>query len=243
MKCLIIDDEPLARDIIKSYLKEIPDFEVIEECADGFEGVKAIAKHKPDLIFLDIQMPKLTGFEMLELIDETPKIIFTTAYDEYAIKAFEQNAVDYLLKPFSKERFLMAINKIPNKIINEQKINKIKDYLNEDEKLTDRIVVKSGSKIVVIPLDSVFYFEAQDDYVMIYSEQGRFLKQKTMKYFEKALPYKDFVRVHRSYIINLGYIDSINLYEKESYSIKLKNGSIVKASKSGYKNLKEKLAL
>jgi two-component system LytT family response regulator len=245
IKAIIIDDEQLARDLIRSFLKDHPAIEVIAECADGFEGLKAIQELSPDLVFLDIQMPRITGLEMLELIENPPVVIFSTAYHEYAIKAFEMNAVDYLLKPFSKERFGKALEKASGKLQLQDESKKqiqelIKDPLLQTEK-TDRVVVKTASKIKVIPVSTLLYLEAQDDYVMLYTAEGKFLKQQTMKYFESSLDPSQFIRVHRSYIVNINEIVQLEPYEKDSYRAVLKNNVKLPISRSGYSGLKKKL--
>ncbi len=243
IKTIIIDDENLAREIIKKYLADFENIEIVSECSNGFEGIKAINEIKPDLIFLDIQMPKLTGFEMLELLDEKPVVIFSTAYDQFALKAFEVNAADYLLKPFSKERFKEAIEKA-NIFLNDRSKNSevvknvISDFENQKDTI-ERIVIKNGSKISIIPVNEINYVEAQDDYVMIYTDSGKYLKQKTMKYFEDHLNPKDFVRIHRSYIVKISKIKQIELFEKESYHVIMEDGKSLSVSKSGYSKLKE----
>ena len=240
LKTIIIDDEQPAIDLLKHYLKQFKQIEIIKECQDGFCGLKAINGLKPDLVFLDIQMPKLTGFELLELLDEKPMIIFITAYDEYAIKAFEINAVDYLLKPFSEERLSGAITRAENQISSKPTGDKypgLIQTLGEKGQLR-RIVVKSGHKIVFIPVEEIIYMESEDDYVMIYTKTGRHLKQKTMKYFEAALDPKNFTRIHRSYIVKVDEINEIQQYEKESYIVILHDKTKLKVSKTGYKNLK-----
>ena len=198
---------------------------------------------KPDLVFLDVQMPKLNGFEMLELLDELPIIVFTTAFDQYAIKAFEVNAVDYLLKPFSKDRMTEAIDKVKEKIASKAaestNVKKMVEDFHDGD--LERIVVKTRNKILVIPVENNKYLESQDDYVMIYSEEGKFLKQKTMKFFESNLDSGKFIRIHRSYIANVDYIDQLERYEKDSYLLILKDGSKLKVSKSGLHTLKSKL--
>jgi two-component system LytT family response regulator len=245
IKAIIIEDEELGRELIKNYLKELDSIELLCECENGFEGAKAINDLQPDLAFLDIQMPKLNGFEMLELIEDTnrPEIIFATAYNQYAIQAFELNAIDYLLKPFSKERFFEAIDKAVQRIQNASKpVTKVKQL--SQQPLTDvleRVVVKSHNKIAVIPVSKIRYIEAQDDYVMIYDTEGKHLKQATMKYFESNLDPEHFVRVHRSYIIRIDQVDQLEPYGKDSYVAKLKDGTAIKISKSGLKTLKEKL--
>lgn len=246
IKALIIDDEPLARSIVKEYLQNFPQIILMSECNDGFEGVKAIAQHQPDLIFLDIQMPKINGFEMLELIEQPPAVIFTTAFDEYAIKAFEAHAVDYLLKPFSKERFHKAINKWLAQSGSIQQKTNTKTLLEApaiSPSQSERIVVKTGGKIKIIPTSQIYYLEAADDYVKIHTEEGCFLKNKTMHYFEQVLNTVYFVRTHRSYIINVQEITKIEPYEKENYIATLRSGAKVPVSKTGYIKLKEVLGL
>ncbi|PWL30657.1 response regulator [uncultured Roseivirga sp.] len=244
MKAVIIDDENLARELIKAYLKKFDQVEVIAECSDGFQGLKAIQQHNPDLIFLDIQMPKITGFEMLELIENPPVVIFSTAFDQYAIKAFELNATDYLLKPYSEARFeeavKKAIAKIGQKESNQKELEGLKETRSEQESL-DRIVVKTGNKIQILALNQVHHFEAQDDYVAIHSDQGKFLKLMRMKALENGLPTGDFVRIHRSHIVNVKHIEKLELYEKDSYILYLKNGQQLPVSRSGHGRLKEVL--
>ncbi|MDQ7817155.1 MAG: LytTR family transcriptional regulator DNA-binding domain-containing protein [Melioribacteraceae bacterium] len=243
IKALIVDDENLARDIVKNYLRKFPEIELIGECSNGFDALKQINDLSPDLIFLDIQMPKITGFEMLEIIENPPVIIFTTAFDQYALKAFEVNATDYLLKPFSEERFAEAIQKaikqIENRADSNKRIGDLIKHIEKKEEFLERIVVKNGQKISIIPIGDVKYFEAQDDYVMIYTDKGNFLKQKTMKYFEENLDPAEFIRIHRSYIVRISNIKQIELFEKETYFVILNDGKKLPASKTGYQGLKE----
>jgi len=245
IRTIIIDDEPLAREIIKEYLQSYSNITVVEECNDGFEGVKAIMQHHPDLIFLDIQMPKINGFEMLELVEQPPAVIFTTAFDEFAIKAFENNAVDYLLKPFSQERFDKAIRKWldTRDAGNEKSTQALLEQAGESPVQSQRIVVKTGSKIRIIPANDILYLEAADDYVKIHTSEGAFLKNKTMSYFEKTLDPQQFVRTHRSYIVNIQLIHRIDPYEKENYLAVLTTGAQVPVSKSGYTRLKTVLGI
>lgn len=245
---IIIDDEPLARAVVKEYLKEYPDFEIIAECSDGFDGVKKIAEHKPDLIFLDIQMPKINGFEMLELISESPSVIFTTAFDEYALKAFDSNALDYLLKPFTHERFANALEKwkIKRDTTNSSSENQLKKIVEIENKQPDehlRVVIKDGSEIRIIPTSDIQYFEAYDDYVKIYVNEKYHLKKKTMNYFEKVLPSSQFVRVHRSFIININELTKIEPFEKNSYVAILRSGKRIPISRTAYGPLKESLGV
>lgn len=243
-KVIIIDDEPLARSLILEYLKEYSQIIVVEECNNGFEGLKAIKEHQPDLIFLDVQMPKITGFEMLDLLDQKPEIIFTTAFEEYAIKAFEAHAVDYLLKPFDQDRFNMAVDKfLQNNHVASEKVNGLLEEVTASAKKIDRIVVKTGNTIKIIPLYEVHCLEADDDYVNIHTSDGAFLKNKTMAFFEKTLNEKEFVRVHRSYIVKLDQITKIEPYEKDGHLIWLKSGKKIPVSKSGYPKLRIALGL
>jgi two-component system, LytTR family, response regulator len=244
LTAIVIDDENLARQIVKKYLQDHTDIELLADCSNGFDGIKKIIEMHPDLIFLDIQMPKINGFEMLELLEEPPVIIFTTAYDQYAIKAFEVNAADYLLKPFSRERFDEAIVKaeifLRDKSAQIDQIKKLISHNDEQNEFLERIIVKEGSKINIIPIEEIKYIEAQDDYVMIYSGIGKFLKQKTMKFLEKHLNPNDFVRIHRSYITALKEIEKLEQITKESFIVKLKNITRpLPVSRSGYENLRK----
>ncbi len=244
-KVIIIDDEPLARSMVIEYLQDHPELQLVQECNDGFEGVKAIMQYQPDLIFLDIQMPKINGFEMLELVEQSPAVIFTTAFDEYAIKAFEAHAVDYLLKPFSKERFDKAIQKW----MDQQKtgVTPPTEQLLETVSLSpaqaQRIVVKNGAKIKIIPSNDIHFLEAADDYVKVHTQEGYFLKNKTMSHFEKSLDAQQFVRSHRSYIVNVQLITRIDPYEKDGHIAILKTGAKVPVSKTGYTRLRTVLGL
>ena len=246
IKVLIIDDEPPARDLVKHYLKDFPALEIAGECENGFEALKAIQELKPQLIFLDIQMPKINGFELLELLTDPPPIIFTTAYDEFAIRAFEMNAVDYLLKPFSASRFRQAVERALLRIedkgdLTTKPVTDLKRQFEETPGEIDRVVARLGSRIVVIPVDTIYYIEAQDDYVMICSSLGNHLKEKTMKYFESHLPRNGFIRIHRSHIVNISQIVSVDLYGKDTHLVVLKSGARLKASADGYKRLRELL--
>ncbi|MBN9350959.1 MAG: response regulator [Chitinophagaceae bacterium] len=240
IKAIIIDDEPLAREIIKEYLQTNNDVEIIAECNDGFEGMKSIQKLQPELIFLDIQMPKINGFEMLELVENPPAVIFTTAFDEYAIRAFDQNAIDYLLKPFSKDRFEQALKKF-------QQTNSVGPVQNilEEAALSpiqqNRIVVKDGTKIKIIPVTKIYYLESADDYVKIISAEGTFLKNRTMSFYENSLAQFHFIRIHRSYIVNSQLITRIDPFEKDSHTVLLNTGQRLQVSKTGYTKLKEAL--
>lgn len=247
IRVLIIDDEQPARDLIKHFLGSHSEIEIIGEAENGFSAIKMIKELNPQLIFLDIQMPKLTGFEMLELIENPPVIIFSTAYEQYALRAFEQSAADYLLKPYSQDRFNMALEKALNKIKAGNDDRQIIQELNKateghEEKLS-RIAIKKLQQIYVIPVSKILYIEADGDYTKIHTPEESFLKERTMKYFEQNLPDKQFIRIHRSYIVNVDYVTKIELYKKENYHVYLKNGVLLKASNTGYKLLKQIVSL
>jgi len=245
IRIVIIDDETPARELIKHYLKEVDYIEVIAECSDGFSGLKTITLMKPDLVFLDIQMPRLTGIEMVEVLTEKPEIIFTTAYDQFALRAFELNAVDYLMKPFPKRRFLDAVNKAIDKIRsgkgNNIPANELLAKRPEPTAPVNRIVVRKGNAINLIPVEQIRYVEAQDDYVMIFHSTGKALKQQTMKFYEDNLPKSDFLRIHRSYIVKVEEIKGIEPYGKDNHVAILHSGDKLPVSRAGYKHLKEEL--
>jgi two-component system LytT family response regulator len=246
-RALIIDDEPLARMVVREYLLDFKDIELIQECNDGFEGLKAIQQYQPDLVFLDIQMPKITGFEMLELVEQPPAVIFATAFDEYAIKAFEAHAVDYLLKPFSKERFNKAVEKFLSSAAPKPAVKQTEELLEtaatHSPAQHERIVVKTGTKVKIIPVADVEYLQADDDYVSVITKEGSYLKNKTMSYFEQTLDPNHFVRVHRSYMVAIPQITRIDPYEKDAHLAILKSGAKIPVSKTGYVKLKQVLGI
>ncbi len=246
IKAVLVDDEPLARSMVAEYLEGYPQVEVVAECNDGFEGAKAIMQYQPDLVFLDIQMPKINGFEMLEIIDSQPAVIFTTAFDEYAIQAFERHAVDYLLKPITKTRFDRAMDKFLDSQQAEagkRNTRSLLDKIHQTDGRLERVVVKTGAKIKIIPVSSIIYLEADDDYVKIHTQEGVFMKNKTMASFEEQLDPAQFVRVHRSFIVKVDHIARLEPHEKDSYVAVLADGKQVSVSKSGYTRLKQTLGM
>jgi two-component system, LytTR family, response regulator len=246
IRCVLVDDESLARDLLRHHLAAITGVELVGEAVNGFDALKLIREQVPDLVFLDIQMPKLNGFEMLELIDNPPEVIFCTAYDEYAVKAFEKHAVDYLLKPFDLDRLREAVRRAEIRINAEkhtlpEAYSAVSNALQGTHQGLQRIVVKTGTRIHVIPVETIFYIEASEDYVMIFSETGKHLKENTMKYYETHLPGEVFVRVHRSYLVNIHHIVSISRYGKESFIASISNGDTIRVSASGFKRLSAEL--
>jgi len=239
LTAIVVDDEELARQLLREYIRSVPDIEVIAECSNGFQAVKAIGEHKPDLVFLDVQMPKLDGLEVLELIGRDVAVIFTTAYDSYAMRAFDAHAVDYLLKPFSLERFQTAVDRARQRV--GQQMPPPAEIVAEargPEKYPARIVVKDGAKVFVIPVERLDYAEAQDDYVALHSEGKSYLKQQTISSLEASLDPRQFVRIHRSYIVNLEKISRIEPYTKDSRIAVLAGGAQLPVSRAGYDRLK-----
>ena len=239
-KALIVDDEELARKLLREMLGSHPEIEIAAECGNGMEAVKAAGEHKPDLLFLDVQMPKLTGFDVLELIDrDNVGVIFVTAYDQYAMKAFEVHAVDYLLKPFSRERFEAALERAKHqKPQKEVDAGELAAAARPAGQYAERIVVKDGTKVTLIPVLKLDYAEALDDYVSLVTEGKKHLKQQTLSGLELALDPKLFVRIHRSYLVNLERVTRIEPYGKDSKVAILSNGVRLPVSRTGYARLK-----
>jgi two-component system LytT family response regulator len=239
LRVVIADDEELARSLVREYLSESPDIQIVAECANGFQAVKAVTELKPDLLLLDIQMPRLDGFEVLELIGHDTNVIFITAYDQYAIRAFEVHAVDYLLKPFSAERLAEALKRAREKIARGEPTSPA--ALSADARppgtRPDRILIRDGGDVHVIPTPKIDYVEAQDDYVCYRAEGKRYLKQQTLADVEAALDPARFVRIHRSYILNVDRLAKLELYAKDSHSAILRDGTRLPVSRSGYSRL------
>jgi two-component system, LytTR family, response regulator len=236
LRAVIVDDEELARGYLRELLQAHADIEIAAECANGFEAVKAIADSPPDLIFLDVQMPKLDGFEVLELIDPGPAVIFVTAYDQYAIRAFDAQAADYLLKPFGTERFERALERARARIGRRRSPSEVA-AAHGPERRPERIVVKDGTRVHVIPLAKLDYAEAQDDYVALHSAGKQYLKQQSIASLESTLDPARFVRIHRSVIVNLERVARIEPYGKESRIAILGDGARLPVSRSGYARL------
>ena len=242
IKAIIIDDEELAREIIKEYLVNFPEIKIISECRDAHEALAAITKHKPDLIFLDIHMPEINGFELLEMLEELPNIIFSTAYDQYAIKAFEVNAVDYLLKPYDAERFELALKRAKKDIESDTKTNetitKLLESINKPKDYLDRLLIKQSGRIVIISTSEIYLIKAADDYAEIHTTKESYLIQQSLNHLESRLDPDKFLRVHRSYITNINAIKDIVSWASGRYKLFLKNGNEISVSRSGYQKLK-----
>ena len=238
-KALIVDDEELARHVIREFLEPHVEIEVAAECANGMEAVKAVAQHKPNLIFLDVQMPKLTGFDVLELIGAEIPVIFVTAYDQYAMRAFEVHAVDYLLKPIGRERFEAALERAKSRLGEKMPpAPELAATARPPQQFLERLVVKDGTKVTLIPVVKLDYAEAQDDYVALASQGKKHLKQQTIAGLEASLNPDCFVRIHRSYIVNLERVVRIEPYGKDSRLAILADGTRLPVSRAGYARLK-----
>ncbi len=242
IRTIIVDDEELARDSLKISLKNFKQISLVDECSNGFEAVKSVKEHKPDVLFLDIQMPKLNGFDVVELLaEDAPNIIFVTAFDDYAIKAFDANALDYLLKPVNTKRLKIAIERLEEKISSETKPefrNILKDISKKNLPL-QRILIKENTKVHVIPVNEVSHFEAQDDYVLIHTNDKSYLKNERISKLEAELDPQIFLRLHRSFLVNIDFINRIESYSKDSKLVKLNTGVEVPVSRSGYDKLKQ----
>jgi two-component system LytT family response regulator len=238
VRTLVVDDEELARQVLRELLGAHSDIEVVAECRNGLEAVKAVAEYKPDLLFLDVQMPKLTGFDVLELIGPEVPVIFVTAYDEYAMKAFEVHAVDYLLKPVGKARLAAALQRVKSRHAEKPPAAaELAAAARPAGQYAERLVVKDGTRVTLIPVEKLDYLEAQDDYVALASEGKKHLKQQTIASLEAALDPKLFVRIHRSYVVNLERVTRIEPYGKDSRVAILSNGAKLPVSRAGYARL------
>ena len=243
LKAVIVDDEDLARSIVREYLGGFHDIDIVADCANGFEAVKAIPELNPDILFLDIQMPKLNGFEVLELVQHQPAVIFVTAFDQYALKAFEVHAVDYLLKPFTRDRFDMALA-LAREQLRRRKSQPLAEVIAAARKKDiplERVLVRDGSKVHVIPVEKIDYIEAQNDYIAIKTEGKTHLKQQRLAELENLLEPRRFVRIHRSFILNIERLARIELYAKDSRVAILKDGTKLQVSRAGFDKLKELL--
>jgi two-component system, LytTR family, response regulator len=237
-RTLVVDDEELARKVLRELLSAHEEIEIVAECKNGLEAVKAVSEHKPDLLFLDVQMPKLTGFDVLELIGNQVFTIFVTAYDEYAMKAFEVHAVDYLLKPVGKDRLAAALKRVKGRSL--EKLPPPAELAAASRpagQFAERLVVKDGTRVTLIPVAKLEYVEAQDDYVALASEGRKHLKQQTIASLEASLDPKHFVRIHRSYLVNLERVTRIEPYGKDSRVAVLSSGVRLPVSRAGYARL------
>jgi two-component system, LytTR family, response regulator len=243
IRTMIVDDEDLARQVLREFLSKHAEIEIVAECANGFQAVKSAAELKPDLVFLDIQMPKLDGFEVLELIGSESAVIFVTAYDTFAIRAFEVHAIDYLLKPVGATRFEAALERAKERLSGKLPAAtlpamELAAAARPPQQYLDRIPVRDGSSVFIIPVAKLDYAEAQDDYVALVSQGKKHLKQQTISSLEAALDPSRFLRIHRSYIVNLERVAKIEPYGKDSYVAVLSTGGQLPVSRAGHARLR-----
>ncbi|OEZ86093.1 transcriptional regulatory protein YehT [Janthinobacterium sp. HH106] len=238
MRVAIVDDELLARSVLREYLARHDDIDIVAECANGFDAVKAIAELEPELVFLDIQMPRLDGFEVAELIGAKTKLIFVTAYDQYALKAFECHALDYLLKPFSEQRFDQALAHARANRSTPDTVQMVAREAATRAAPLDRVLIRDGAKVHVIASARIDYIEAQDDYISIRSEGKSYLKSQTLAELETQLDPAKFLRVHRSYLLNIDGIRRIEAATKDSHVAILRDETRIPVSKAGYQKLR-----
>ena len=245
LRLVIVDDEALARAVVREYASADASLEILAECANGFDAVKAVAEHKPDLVLLDVQMPKLDGFEVLELIGTDQIVVFITAYDQYALRAFDVHAVDYLLKPFSAERFQEAMARVRERVQARGASAPDVAALVRDAKPrtgpAERVLIRDGANVHVLPVDAIDYVEAQDDYVAFKSDGKQYLKDQTLAAVEATMDPSRFVRIHRSYLLNIDRIAKVELYAKDSRIAILRDGTRLPVSRAGYARLSELL--
>lgn len=243
IRAILVDDEEPARGLMREYLSAHPDIEIVAECGNGFDAVKAVAEQAPDLLFLDIQMPKLDGFEVLELIERDVAVVFVTAHDQHALRAFQIHAVDYLLKPFGPERLAEALDQARRRIGQPSAAahRRLSAEVRRGGGPLDRVLVRDQAKVHVIPVDQIDYVEALDDYVCLHAGGKKHLKAQTMAEMEAALDPSRFVRIHRSYLLNLDRLARLELYAKDSRVAYLQDGTQLPVSRSGYTRLRERM--
>ncbi|HXW08420.1 MAG TPA: LytTR family DNA-binding domain-containing protein [Vicinamibacterales bacterium] len=249
LRTVIVDDEPLSRAVVREYLARHAGVEVVAECGNGFDAVKAVAELAPDLMFLDVQMPKLNGFEVLELLGRDVLVVFITAYDQYALRAFEVHAVDYLLKPFSAERFDEALDRARERL--RARAGSDGDAPLDVAGLVatarpktgplERVLIRDGPQVHVVPAERIDYVEAQDDYVCFKADGRQYLKDQTMTAVEASMDPARFVRIHRSYLLNIDRIARVELYAKDSRVAILRDGTKLPVSRAGYARLSKLL--
>lgn len=243
IRALIVDDERLGRQIIREFLDKHPDVQILAECQDAHEALAATEKYAPDLLFLDIQMPEVNGFELLEMLDVCPTVIFCTAYDQYALRAFEVNAVDYLLKPIVQDRFDLALARAKQNIRQKkddgEKIDRLLEYVRSEKSLLDRMLVKQSGKIVVIQANEIRWIEAVEDYVNLHTPKGSFLVLQSLSHLETRLDPGKFIRIHRSTIVNMDFVDELEPWPDGRLKCTLKDRAELITSRSGAKRLRK----
>jgi two-component system LytT family response regulator len=246
LRVVVVDDEELARRVVREYLSDVPDVEIVAECANGFEAVKVVSELAPDLVLLDVQMPKLSGFEVVELIGSEHAVVFVTAYDQYALKAFEVHAVDYLLKPFEQDRLLEALRRVRERLAGRGTHGAgeeaVAAAVAARPRPIERVLIRDGARVHVVPVARIDYVQAQDDYVCIHAEGRELLKEQPLAELEAALDPRRFVRIHRSYMLNVDRLARVEPASKDTRTAVLKDGTELPISRTGYQRLEKLLA-
>ena len=242
LRVAIVDDEELARRVLREYLDDVPNVEIVAECGNGFEAVKAVVERRPDVLILDVQMPKLDGFEVLELVGKDVAVIFSTAYDAYALRAFDVHAVDYIVKPYSPERLNEALTRARERIARRERVSIPREAIaaaQPDRGFPSRVLVRDGARVHIVPVATIDFVQAQDDYVCFHAEGKEYLKDETLGDVEASLDPARFVRIHRSYLLNIDRLARVELDERENRVAVLKNGKKLPVSRTGYQRLSD----
>jgi len=247
MRVIIVDDEPLARAVLREHLAAHADVDIVGECANGFEAVKAIGELAPELVFLDIQMPKLDGFEVVELAGTKTHYVFVTAYDQFALRAFEVHAIDYLLKPFGRERLDAALAHARTRLRSQEQqadglqavVQAVVQAATQRNGPLTRLLIRDGARVHVVPIADIDYIEAQDDYIAVCAGGKRWLKSQRLSELEGQLDPLAFLRVHRSYIVNVGAVARIEPLGRDSHCAVLRDGTRIPVSRSGYARVRD----
>lgn len=244
IECLVIDDEKLARDLLLEFLESFHEIEVVGECSKGKDAVEKIDKLKPKLIFLDVQMPGMDGFDVLEAIEHKPYVIFTTAYDQYAIQAFDKNAIDYILKPLDEERFKLAIKRAIDRVKAEQ--TNVEDIImnikgGEDTKYSSHLFVQKSEKLLNIEVKDIVHLEASGDYTVLTTKTDQYLSSSGIGKLEEKLNPETFIRIHRSTIINLNFLKEIEKHFNGGLIVKMENGKSFPVSRTYAKQIRKKV--
>jgi two-component system LytT family response regulator len=244
-RCVIVDDEKLARDLLREFLEPFPDMEIVGEAANGPDAVALIDKVKPDLLFLDVQMPGMTGFDVLDEIEHEPYVIFITAYDQYAIQAFEKNAVDYLLKPLDEERFKLAIDRaLKRKKLEEGRLEDLLGSMRParaPRSYDSHVFVQKSEKLFNLPVDEITHLEASGDYTIISTKNDQFVSSSGIGKLEELMNPDIFIRVHRSTIINVNYLKEIERHFNGGMVVKMQNGKSFPVSRTYAKQIRRKV--
>ncbi len=245
LRAILADDEPLARSYLRELLAAHPEVTVLAECRNGLEAARAIAQHRPDLAFLDVEMPKLDGFEVLDLVEGPLAVVFVTAFDHYAVRAFEAHAVDYLRKPFSPERLAAALERVRQRIGQPRTLdaNLLRKEAFPDRPFAERLAVKNGAEVVIVDAADLDYATSEDDYVNLHVGTKSWLKHQSLASLEQALDPRRFVRIHRTCLVNVDRVTRLEQETRDTFSVVLRDRTELRATRQGYLRLRAVLGL